>query len=108
MVTVRYPNGFSIQYNDASDSHVFDNGSVNIIRVDQNNKRWIVAQLAAGSGAIVEFTKPCRMYSALEPADAEQFDAFMRVLRQFPHNKLKELKKALTKFDAKSWKGWKS
>lgn len=109
MITVRYPTGFCVQYNDANKYSRQLDGTIEILRKDAEGKQFYVALVAQNSGALIEFTKPCRMYSALEPGDAEQFDAFMRVLRTFPNSKLKQLKKALTKFDAKSsWKGWKS
>jgi hypothetical protein len=69
MMTVRFPNGQAIQYNNACFlSH--ENG-FSIIYADYNKEKFI-AQIPID--CIVEFVNPCRVYNPISNVPNESFD----------------------------------
>ena len=89
MITVRYPSGFSIQYNSAN--HVkwyHDRWDL----YEQEGGRW-VASLSPGMGVLIEVMTPCRTYNA---ARAEA-DADLAVVRR----KLDRAKATIRRLKAK-------
>lgn len=63
MLTVRFPSGASMMYNDVSDV-TWDLDRANLIRVDTAGKRWLVAHVLKSSGAALEWTNPCTVTAA--------------------------------------------
>ena len=55
MLTVRYPNGMAVTYNNANHCAI-ENGYVNLLT--KKGGYW-VARIPDSSGAIVEFRRPC-------------------------------------------------
>ena len=106
MITVRYPNGFSIQYNDAHAINQLNDGSTEIIQIvdkgTSREKKWKIAQLLPGSGAIVEWVTSCRTYNAEAVDDDKLIDIVIERIRKFPAWKLRDLKTELHAFHAKS------
>lgn len=106
MITVRFPNGFSVQYNNAT-YVCWSNGSGVPHRLFDRKDGNIIA--SAPSSCVIEFTQPCRTYDArIQPA--EVVAAMLRQIRDdrglLPVYKLAELKSELRDFDAlrKVWK----
>lgn len=102
MITVRFPNGHAVQYNDANYVVWNDNHTAAIYK--DSSKQHLFAR--APQGALVELQKPCRTYDGNTPGQETLFDQFMVQLRVFPHYRIRDLKRALQKFDAKKqdWK----
>jgi hypothetical protein len=107
LITVRFPTGFSVQYNTAT--YVVW-GSVGqrttlLDRKDGTPLAFVPAE------CIVEFVQPCRTYNAnLAPASLvqllnETIDSPAR-RQQLSNYDLAELKRRLTEFNGKR-KGWK-
>lgn len=107
MMTVRFPIGFSVQYNDANHATRNVNGYTDLYTKEG---RWI-AQVPT-AGCIVEVVKPCRTYRAGEDPD-DLLDAMFKFVVVRNHSmtwtqldKLAKIKKQLRSFDAlrKRWK----
>jgi hypothetical protein len=65
MITVRFPSGFSVQYNDAG--FVCGPDERGIVRLyDSSDKKRFFARIP--SDALVEFIRPCRTYNASGPS----------------------------------------
>lgn len=76
MITVRFQNGFSIQYNGAT----FASRSEHYTDLYTKSGGAWVAQVP--NGALIEATIPCRMYNALDDAEApavEEDKKFRRI-----------------------------
>ena len=74
MITVRFPSGFSVQYNDLNWVE-WGNGDAYLYTDSKRIGGWKV-WVPKDSGAIVEFIPPCRAYQAM---DKESEDRMMRV-----------------------------
>ncbi len=106
-MTVRFPSGFSVQYNDAnylSYMGVHPNQAIRLTTARENGK-WI-CDIPVSSGAIVEVAPPCRTYNANTTDDGKVAQECLRRIRSLSVYDLAELKKALAGFDAKR-KAWK-
>jgi ActR/RegA family two-component response regulator len=68
MMTVRYPNGQAIQYNDANYLQHGDN-STWILKTKQDGDPIVFIQ--ASAAAIVEFRHPCRVYDGTKKTESE-------------------------------------
>jgi len=77
MITVRYPNGQAIQYNEAKDIRVELNGLIAII----DSKGYWMAKVLPSSGATFECYSPCRVYNALTEADEPKLNALAKEIR---------------------------
>ncbi len=66
MLTVRFANGFSIQYNSANNIVAGDNATH--IYQDAEHKYW-VATIPKGADCIIEASKPCSLYNAMPVGD---------------------------------------
>ena len=75
MITVRFPSGFSVQYNTATYAVREDN------RVRLYDKEGGNILAYAPNDTIVEFKTPCRTYNAIDEADANEIRALRKELR---------------------------
>lgn len=75
MITVRFPSGFSIQYNDAAYAVRLPHYTDLYTSSDESTRRW-VAQVPT-QGCVVEVVQPCRTYDA----NAVSSDAVAAVAR---------------------------
>lgn len=101
MITVRYPGGFSVQYNDANYSEPQLDGSIKVMRKDEAGRLYIRAHVMASAGALIELFQPCRTYDANETDDTKLVNVLMERLRGLSGARLRQLKRALAGFDAK-------
>lgn len=104
MITVRFPSGFCVQYNDA---HYVVWGTPRTTLLDRKDGRKIAF---VPHDCLLEFEQPCRTYNAsLAPADLlqEMNKALADVRRRNAMSSydLAELKRRLMKFNGKS-KAW--
>ena len=99
MITVRSPSGFSIQFNDAT--HVVRNSGHSDL-LTQRDGAWI-AQVP--NDWVIEVRRPCRVYRAGQDP-AETIAALLEEIEQQRHAlpivKLRDLKRALTRFNART------
>lgn len=65
MITVRFPSGFSVQYNEATMAESVGNGFHDI--VSTNPRNWFAR---VSGDCIIEGRMPCRTYFAATPNDA--------------------------------------
>lgn len=63
MITVRFPSGFSVQYNDLN--YVKWGGDVVHLYRDSTSTGWSVT---VPQSCIIELMRPCRTYHAAEPS----------------------------------------
>jgi hypothetical protein len=103
VITVRYPSGFSIQYNGANYVEYAENRARLWESKDQNS---IQANVLLSSGATIEFVQPCRTYDANSVSNDTLISSVMDRLRSLDCYRVAELKRALANFDAKRrrWK----
>lgn len=107
MLRVRFPNGQCIQYNDVVDVEWQTNGGAHLLSRDAAGKRWINAQLAPGTQAVLEWVRTCAVSNPITGATPEQAVATVKQhLRTLPTRLVKELKLSLRPFNAKrhTWK----
>lgn len=78
MMTVRYPNGQAIQYNDAMFLE-HGNGTTWVLRKKQGGDP--LAFIQASAGAIVEFVYPCRVYDGIRKIEDEKVAEITREIR---------------------------
>lgn len=100
MITVRFPSGFSVQYNSAHRlEYIGNNGVARLFSGD----KWVAD---VPREAIVESISPCRTYNANTVDDGAIADEFIARLRSLNVYKLADAKRALAKFDSlrKRWK----
>lgn len=64
MITVRFPNGYSLQYNAAAYVEYMTAPHRARLRTRKNGP--IVAIVYLSTGALIEFEKPCRAYDAMK------------------------------------------
>lgn len=106
MMTVRFPSGFSVQYNDANYASRTQWGYTDIYT--KKDGQW-VAQVP--NDALIEIVKPCETYFAGQRPETAIGGA-LQAIRQRPTlswsaaRDLAALKRELQSFDAlrKSWK----
>jgi hypothetical protein len=103
VITVRFPSGVAVQYNDA---HWIERGEHYTDLRDKRGGR-LLAQVPT-RGCIVEFVRPCRVYSSNhEPSDL--VDALNRALAdpairaRLNMPGLAEIKRRLRDLDIKRW-----
>ena len=108
MITVRYPSGIVVTYNDANFLTHDKAGDWALSRRVNGNDVEKIAFIQASAGVIVEFTPACKAeQSALTTrAAAECLSRSDAELRALPRGVLAALKKRLVKFNARSWR-WK-
>ena len=65
MITVRFPNGFSVQYNDLNFSESTNSGTRLYSKAEKRDRGagWLVE---VRGDCIIEHTSPCRTYNAYE------------------------------------------
>lgn len=102
MITVRFPTGVAIQYNDAHYVEVW--GGMVKIKTGSGDDGKLVAMVP--TDAIIEWHKPCRVYNTNhEPSSI--VDALNRMIgdlaqrRLLPTYELAELKRRLAAFNGK-------
>ena len=67
MITVRFPSGFSVQYNSARYVTWGGDGTSATLwtsKADKEAGKFWVATVNIGCGALIEFVSPCRTYNA--------------------------------------------
>jgi len=74
MITVRFPTGFSIQYNDAG--YVHRNSEYSDLYTSSDKKNWI-AQVP--NSAVIELVTPCRTYNPIA-TDSDRVQAAVDLL----------------------------
>jgi hypothetical protein len=102
MITVRYPNGTAVTYNDATKHENLPSGSIQLLYVDQKGRSWIHAILTPGSGAIVEWVKPCRFQNDLSPRAAADLLVAACERKSLDGATAAKLKRALRSFNLKT------
>jgi hypothetical protein len=108
MIIVRFPSGFSIQYNDAFHVKHYDTvARLTTCDPDKPGSKWI-ADITKGTQCIIEVVRPCAMTN---PAIGLTVDKALDLvlteeLRRAPSEKIIALKRKLAKFDSRnrSWK----
>ncbi len=78
MITVRFPNGQAVQYNDA---HFVDWSYTTMARILTKEGGRIMALIPLPTNAIIEFTSPCCVYNPLTDTTNEQLRAMAKELR---------------------------
>ncbi len=105
MITVRFPTGVAVQFNDANFAARNAGGFTDLY--DRKDGRWI-AQVPT-AGCIVEIGKPCRVYNSNHQPE-ELVDALNRALAdpaqrdRLPMDGLAEVKRRLRSLDIKRWR----
>jgi hypothetical protein len=94
MMTVRFPSGVSIQYNDA---HYVQRTDTYSDLYTKKDGFWI-AQVPT-KGCVIEVQRACRVYDACAGDRAEQV---LQNLEGLPHNTLRQLKRRLAKYRSRS------
>lgn len=102
MLTVRFPNGIAVSYNQACECQVRDR----FIELVDKQGYWY-AKIPTGTGCVVESVRPCRVTNKLDTAP-EVLNYVLDNLRdKMSQNggceKLAALKAALRKFDARTF-----
>ncbi len=81
MITVRFPSGFSVQYNDLTAMKWGSDGSIQLYtdyaKADAG-KGW---KVTVPPGALVEFVSPCRTYNASADKANEEIYKLVREVR---------------------------
>ncbi|HKO43359.1 MAG TPA: hypothetical protein VJU84_08715 [Pyrinomonadaceae bacterium] len=104
MLTVRFPDGTAVQYNQAN---YLVCGSTEVSLYSKKDGQWI-ASILNSSGAIVEGSTPCRVYDGRKTT--EQLQSLVPRLRELTSHSdcqvLVEMKRELENFDARRrcWK----
>ena len=77
MITVRFSNGFSIQYNLAHYSITRKSGSCDLYT--RKDGQWVAT---VPNVALVEAVSPCRVYNAIqEPVNTRDYNEVLRQIR---------------------------
>jgi hypothetical protein len=103
MLTVRFPDGTTVEYNTA---HYLIRDSNGWVLYTAKDGDW-VAWISAASGCIIEATRPCRIYNAMHTT--EQLRLLIQELRRMNYSDLSiavTLKRELAKFNSRTrtWK----
>ena len=101
MLTVRYPNGTTVDYNGAVNVKAAAAGGFFLIN---KNGGWLV-WVPPEADVIVEWADPCAVHDGTVEAIKRIADDPDR-LRDLPGYTLKKLKRALRGFDMRTWR-WK-
>lgn len=106
MITVTFPSGIRVQYSTATTTEWLSD-RVQLIREDENRKRWIVAYVLQSSGAIIEHARPCEVTAPPVPSPDVALDELLGrcqrgELKGAASWKLRDLKRALQRFNARS------
>lgn len=102
MMTVRFPNGQAITYNNGGFLQYTPDFWEIYTASPSKGGHWI-ASIQARAGAIVETSPPCQV-KGLEFSLLQAFEKVQTELWELPAYKLKTLKNALTKFNTKTEK----
>lgn len=97
MITVRFPNGFSVQYNDAC-AFKIEGDIIKIYRAHGRESEWF-AWVPVSSGALVEGRSPCRTYDAATSDTNAMVDTIMDRLKQVSYGRLADLKRRLATYN---------
>lgn len=92
MITVRFPNGHAIQYNNMHFVWHTDNGTW---KLGENETKPSVF-IQASAGAVVEFTSPCRVYNGEHAQPLAEIQKEVHALRRkivLSNHKTKGIKK---------------
>jgi len=100
MITVRFPTGFSVQYNTATKIQYDENRA----KLLDSKDGW-VASIMLSSGAIIELTSPCRTYDAKSMDAGDLAKQVLQSLRVMSPYDVARIKTELGKFNARS-KTW--
>jgi hypothetical protein len=104
MITVRFPTGFSIQFNAATWVVWYPDGTASIYQDRTKTTLFAVAP----KEALVEFSRPCRAYDAREAPDdvAETFHRLLTDRKTFGWDTLRDIKRELQRYDSvrRRWK----
>lgn len=92
MLTVRYPNGQAIQYNNANYLR-YSTSAYEIYNGDPDKSGKWIASIQLSAGAIVETTCPCKIHNAL---NENQFNNLTNELLRI-NKELKLIKKEIKK-----------
>jgi hypothetical protein len=103
MIRVRFPNGQTVQYNDAN----YVEWKTHNAKLSIKGGRSI-AFVPYTSGAIIEFERPCSVSNPLQPlTNRENLEAFIAGIEKCEHTALlAQLKSKLTRFSRKTYR-WK-
>jgi hypothetical protein len=82
MITVRFPSGFSVQYNDACYLR-YGSAADELYTADPDKGGTWVATVQRSAGAVIEVRKPCRAYRAIDDLD-DVFASTKRLLEKRP------------------------
>ena len=77
MITVRFPSGFSVQYNEATTVEPLPSGGHDIIRKEP--RRWYAR---VGPDCIIEGYPPCRTYNAMREESESILKQQLELLRK--------------------------
>ena len=103
MVTVRFPTGFSVQYNTATYVNYLDGGT---IRLRSGKDGPWIADIYTASGAIIEVSSPCRTYDAKTVDAGDLAKQVLQSLRVMNPYDVTRIKTELAKFNShtKEWR----
>lgn len=107
MITVRYPNGQTVRYNDAHQTYTQSNGDHHIYTGNKDQGGTIIAVVQGSAGAVLEWTRPCEVSNPLTGfTNRTAAKHVLDNLRQCDSSHLAALKRALTQFDSRTftWK----
>lgn len=93
MMTVRFPSGVSIQYNNANYVIRHDAGYTDIY--EKKDGRWI-AQVPS-AGCVIEVVPACRVYDGL--GNDEAVEHILRNIKSIARWKLEKLKRCLADYN---------
>lgn len=96
-ITVRFPNGQAVRYNDLSYVAWQNDGTALLQR--EKNSGWSVH---VPKNALIELCRPCSVSNPLLSPE-ESIDIVLANLRSYPTGKLNELKAKLAKFDRRTY-----
>jgi predicted transcriptional regulator len=82
MLTVRFPNGQVVQYNDANELFYADRYWE--LFQDKNRVGW-VASIQVTAGVIVERHQPCAVYNPIEREAGDRRDALLKRILNLMH-----------------------
>ncbi len=100
MMTVRFPTGFSIQYNDANWVKTLDKYyDLYAGEPSKDDSRWVAR---VPLDCAIEIQRACRVYDA-RTDPRELGDAFLAQLRSISSSTLAAVKRELRSFDIRSY-----
>ncbi len=108
MITVRFPSGFSVQYNEANQAKLAGDGFHDIVRKEPF--RWYAR---VGPDCLIEGWSPCRTYNAANSsAESElkqQIEALRKEVRSLGRKIVKQTRRENggVKYNAAERRSWK-